>query len=72
MIDSKVRQEPQAKITVVPKSSPAKVAMPPDTVPTEARIRERAYELYESRGREAGQDERDWLRAEREILKREQ
>jgi hypothetical protein len=30
-------------------------------------IRERAYELYEGRGREPNQDEQDWLRAEREI-----
>jgi hypothetical protein len=34
-------------------------------------IRERAYQLYESRGREPGQDEQDWLRAEKEILKNE-
>jgi hypothetical protein len=32
-------------------------------------IRTRAYELYESRGREPGQDEQDWLRAEQEIRK---
>ena len=43
----------------------------PHTAPSQDIIRERAYELYESRGRESGQDEQDWLRAEREILKRE-
>jgi hypothetical protein len=32
------------------------------------KIRERAYELYESRGREPGQDEQDWFRAEKELL----
>ena len=32
-------------------------------------IRERAYQLYESRGREPGQEEQDWFRAEREFLK---
>jgi hypothetical protein len=42
-----------------------------NAVPSEDRIRVRAYELYQSRGREPGQDEQDWLRAEREILKRE-
>jgi hypothetical protein len=41
----------------------------PDTVPSQDMIRVRAYELYESRGRENGQDEQDWLRAEQEILK---
>jgi len=43
--------------------------MMPDTIPSQEIIRTRAYELYESRGRENGQDEQDWLRAEQEILK---
>ena len=30
-------------------------------------IRARAYELYEQRGREHGNDVEDWLRAEKEI-----
>jgi hypothetical protein len=76
MIDSKANKQPQPKIVVGPKSSSPKsstgnVAIMPDTVPSQDRIRVRAYELYQSRGREPGQDERDWLRAEREILKRE-
>jgi hypothetical protein len=76
MIDSKAQKQPQPKIVVGPKSSGPKsstgnVAMMPDTVPSQDRIRVRAYELYQSRGREPGQDEQDWLRAEREILKRE-
>ena len=41
------------------------------TIPSQDRIRERAYQLYERRGREPSQDEQDWLRAEQEILKRE-
>ena len=67
MSSLKTQKQPQPKI-VGPKSSPSKVAMMPDTVPSRDRIRERAYELYEGRGRKAGQDEQDWLRAEREIL----
>jgi hypothetical protein len=43
----------------------------PESVPSHEKIRARAYELYQGRGREPGQDEQDWLRAEREILKRE-
>lgn len=35
---------------------------------TEELIRERAYELYERRGREDGHDLEDWLEAEAEIL----
>ena len=33
-------------------------------------IRQRAYELYEQRGREDGRDVDDWLRAEDEIKRR--
>ena len=40
----------------------------PSAVPNQDLIRARAYELYERRGREPGQDEQDWLRAEQEIL----
>ena len=36
-----------------------------------ARIAERAYALYEQRGREEGHDLEDWLQAEREILESE-
>ena len=67
MVSPKTQKQPQPKI-VGPKSSPSNVAMIADTVPSQDRIRERAYELYEGRGREAGQDEQDWFRAEREIL----
>ena len=34
----------------------------------EEKIRQRAYELYEERGREDGHDVEDWLRAEEEIM----
>jgi hypothetical protein len=71
MIDPKVNKQPQPKIVFGPKSSPGKVAMRPDPVPSQDMIRARAYELYENRGREAGQDKKDWLRAEQEILKLE-
>jgi hypothetical protein len=43
--------------------------MMPYTAPPQEMIRERAYQLYESRGREPGQEEQDWFRAEREFLK---
>jgi len=72
MIDTKANKQPQSKIVVGPKSSPGKAAMMPDTVPSQDRIRGRAYELYESRGREPGQDEQDWLRAEQELHNKRQ
>ena len=70
MIGPKVNKQRQPKIVVGPKTSPAKVAMMPDPVRLQDMIRERAYELYEKRGREPGQDEQDWFRAEHEILNR--
>jgi H+-transporting ATPase len=36
--------------------------------PLEDQIRQRAYELYEERGREDGHDVEDWLHAEKEIM----
>jgi DUF2934 family protein len=71
MIDPKVNKQPQPKSAVGRKSSPGKVAMRPDPVTSQDMIRARAYELYENRGRESGQDEQDWLRAEQEILQLE-
>jgi hypothetical protein len=71
MIDPKVNKQPQPKSAVGPKSSPGRVAMMPNPGPSPDMIRVRAYQLYENRGREPGQDEQDWLRAEQEILKRQ-
>jgi hypothetical protein len=38
----------------------------PETL--EDQVRARAYELYEERGKEAGNDLDDWLRAEAELM----
>ncbi len=38
------------------------------TTDIEQRIRERAYQLFEARGREPGHEVGDWLQAEAEIL----
>lgn len=35
-----------------------------------ARIQERAYQLYEARGRQPGRDMEDWITAEAEMLGR--
>jgi len=71
MISPKIQKQSQPKIVVSPRSSPGKVAMMPDSVASQDQIRERAYELYEGRGRGPGQDEQDWFRAEREVLNRD-
>jgi hypothetical protein len=66
---------PKAQLSAKPngagsKKTSAKLTMMPDAVPSQEKIRTRAYQLYESRGGEPGQEERDWLRAEQEILNR--
>jgi hypothetical protein len=50
-----------------PKKQPATVTGDPQDIELEQQIRERAYELYEERGRQDGHDEEDWLRAKEEI-----
>lgn len=72
MIVSKGPKQAKPNIAVVPPTSLNAAAMMPDTHPSQetARIRDRAYELYERRGREPGNEEQDWLRAEQEILRR--
>ena len=50
-------------------------AHPPKKLPTainepqelEDQVRERAYELYEERGRQDGHEQEDWFRAKEEI-----
>jgi len=54
---------PMAKVPA--KKPPATVASEPQEL--ENQIRQRAFELYEARGREEGHDLEDWLRAEEEI-----
>ena len=51
-------------------NTPERMTMTRGSVPSQDQIRDRAYQLYENRGRRAGHEEQDWLRAEREILER--
>jgi hypothetical protein len=41
------------------------------TIDIEGQIRQRAYELYQERGGTPGQENEDWLRAESEVLTRQ-
>lgn len=54
-------------LDVVAPREPLGDPKPPDPAPTPENVARRAYELYEARGREAGADIDDWLRAEREL-----
>ena len=51
-----------------PKKSPATVTSDPQDL--EHQIRLRAYQLYETRGRENGHELEDWFRAEEEITQK--
>lgn len=44
-----------------------RLPVPNPTENTQDQIRQRAYELYEQRGREDGHDWDDWLKAESEV-----
>ena len=70
MFDPKSQKQPKANVVGAEKSSLALVTAPDARPPEDtAKISARAYELYEGRGCEPGQDQQDWLRAELEILK---
>jgi hypothetical protein len=71
MIVSKVQKQAKQNTAFAPQTSRSTAAMMRDTLPWQetAKIRDRAYELYELGGRKPGHDEQDWLRAEQEILK---
>ena len=60
----------QEKITMKKSASPENTAFTGDPQMIEERIRARAYELFEERGREEGHDWEDWFRAEEEITAR--
>ena len=61
------KAQAQSQIVANPRVPPGKIVVMPDAVSAQDRIRERAYELYEARGREPGQAEEDWFHAEKEI-----
>jgi hypothetical protein len=52
----------------VRKASPSASSL---TLEFKAQIRQRAYELYQERGCTPGQENEDWLRAEREVMARQ-
>ncbi len=50
--------------------SPVSTMSANSSIDVEAKIRQRAYELYAERGYIPGFEEEDWLKAEREIVNR--
>jgi hypothetical protein len=55
------------KSTMSPKT-PTPIRPKPPDVDVEEQIRQRAYQLYEQRGCQNGNDMEDWLTAEEEVL----
>ncbi|MGA2989926.1 MAG: DUF2934 domain-containing protein [Candidatus Korobacteraceae bacterium] len=68
MFDSKVSKRPKPKTLAGPKSTLPETTAFSVSVPSQDQIRERAYQLYECRGGQDGQDQQDWLTAEQQIL----
>jgi hypothetical protein len=66
MIDPQTQKQPNARAGERQKAF-SNASLTPDTTPSQDQIRARAHELYEGRGCESGQQEQDWLQAEREM-----
>jgi len=64
MIVSKVQKQPKVK------ASPASKLAAPEVSISHDKIRDRAFQIYESRGSQPGHDTQDWLRAEIQIAER--
>jgi len=59
------------EVTSTPQIRKASPSANSHTLELEGQIRQRAYELYQERGCAPGQENEDWLRAEREVLARQ-
>ena len=60
----------KSNLLATPKSAGATVTSISGVVPLQDQIRGWAHQIFESRGREDGKDQQDWLNAEKEILKK--
>ena len=61
---SKVQKQSKSK------TSPASKSAAPEISASQNSIRERAFQIYESRGSVPGFDMQDWLHAEHQVLAR--
>ena len=69
--NKKPARQKAAKNLTMAIAEPLMMNSPSTNGNVEARIAERAYELYHHRGGHHGQDLEDWLTAEREVLSEE-
>jgi len=70
MIAPRVQKQPKANKVAASKASPASEKTTHGIGLPDRAIRERAFQMYESRGSQPGHDIQDWLRAEQQILAR--
>jgi len=70
-INSKVQKQPKLNKVSAAKSSPASKSAAPEVCVTNDKIRDRAFQIYESRGSKHGLDAQDWFRAELQIAERQ-
>ena len=59
------------EVTSTPQPRKAASSANSQNVDLEAQVRQRAYELYQERGCTPGQENEDWLQAEREVMARQ-
>ncbi len=72
-VDKQVITMPETTPVPQIKKSPSAISAisgTPSVSDVESKVRQRAYELYEGRGRTPGFDQEDWFQAEREIVGR--
>jgi hypothetical protein len=70
-LNSKIQKEPKLNKVPAAKTSPASKSAAPEVCVTHDKIRDRAFQIYESRGRQHGLDAQDWFRAELQIAERQ-
>ncbi len=68
MFHSKASNHPKPKTLAGTKSMLRETTAISAPAPCQDQIRARAYQLYERRGGQDGQDQQDWLTAEQQIL----
>jgi Protein of unknown function (DUF2934) len=70
MIVSKLQKQPNQRKVIVPKMSSAMETSMLGTRSSPDAVRERAFQLYEERGRGHGNDLQDWFGAEYQVFSR--
>ena len=68
MFDPRASKRLKLQTPVDPKNAVPQLTVLAGALPSQDEIRERAYQLYEDRGRQDGQDQQDWLKAEHQVL----